>query len=164
MADLVAKTDIDRRLANLVEPKINDMGYVLIRLRYGGKKTRNLQIMAEKPGGGIKIDECAEISREISTLLDIENPIDDAYVLEVSSPGIDRPLTRLEDFDAWNGYRAKLGTSFDIDGRRRFSGVLRGTSGSEILIEIREGTIGLEFAWIEDARLVLTDKLDLEPR
>ena len=163
MPDLVAKTEIDRRIADLVEPKINDLGYVLVRLRYGGKTTKTLQIMAEKPGEGIKIDECAEISREISALLDVENPIDETYVLEVSSPGINRPLTRLEDFDIWKGYTARLGSSIEIDGRRRFKGVLQGTSGDEVLIEIHEGTIGLKFAWLDEARLVLTDELNLEP-
>lgn len=164
MPDLVAKTDIDRRLADLVEPRIVDMGFELVRLRFGGKKSKTLQIMAERPGGGIKIDECAEISREISALLDVENPIEGAYLLEVSSPGIDRPLTRLEDFNDWKGCRARIGTNLDIDGRRRFSGVLRGTSGEEILIEIDEGTIGLEFSCIEEASLLLTDKLDAQPR
>ncbi len=162
MPDLVAKTDLDRRLAGLVEPIINELGYSLVRLRFSGKVTKTLQIMAERPGGGINIDECAEISREISALLDMENPIKDAYVLEVSSPGIDRPLTRLEDFDAWKGCRAKLGTSFGIDGRKRFSGVLQGTSGDEVLIEIPEGTIGLKFAWLEEARLAVAQELEVD--
>jgi len=92
-------------------------------------------------------------------VLDVEDPILDAYTLEVSSPGIDRPLTRLKDFDLWEGYVAKIETEELIDGRRRFKGVLAGTEGDEVLIEIDEGTIGLKFAWLSDAKLVLTDDL-----
>ena len=91
--------------------------------------------------------------------LDVEDPILDAYTLEVSSPGIDRPLTRLKDFDAFEGYEAKLETADLIDGRRRFKGVLAGVEDDEVLINVEEGTIGLKFDWLSDAKLVLTDEL-----
>ncbi len=166
VTDLVAATALDRRLANIVDPIIRGMGFELVRLRLMAGKTRILQIMADRPDGGIEVDDCAEISTTVSAALDVEDPIEDAYVLEVSSPGIDRPLTRLKDFDAWNGYEAKLETRDLIDGRRRFKGVLAGTEGDEVLIEIdQQGgpvTIGLKFDWLSDAKLVLTDELIAE--
>ncbi|EAQ04013.1 hypothetical protein OB2597_12236 [Pseudooceanicola batsensis HTCC2597] len=157
--DLIAKTAIDRRLAEIVTPVIEDMGFELVRLRLMGGQTKTLQIMAERPGGGIEVDECAEISNAVSATLDVEDPVSDAYTLEVSSPGIDRPLTRLKDFDTFQGYEAKIETTELIDGRKRFKGVLAGVEGGEILINIEEGTVGLHFDWLADAKLVLTDEL-----
>jgi len=98
----------------------------------------------------------------VSAVLDVEDPIDDTYTLEVSSPGIDRPLTRLKDFEAWEGHEAKIETVDMIDGRRRFKGQLAGVEGDEVLIAIDEGTIGLKFDWLSDAKLVLTDELITE--
>lgn len=157
--DLIAKAAIDRRLAEIITPVIEDMGYELVRVRLMSGKTSTLQIMAEKPDGGIEVDDCAEISNAVSAVLDVEDPILDAYTLEVSSPGIDRPLTRLKDFEEFEGYEAKLETSELIDGRKRFKGVLAGVEDDEVLINIEEGTVGLKFDWLADAKLVLTDEL-----
>ncbi len=157
--DLIAKAAIDRRLAEIITPVIEDMGYELVRVRLMGGKTHTLQIMAEKPSGGIEVDDCAEISNAVSAVLDVEDPITDAYTLEVSSPGIDRPLTRLKDFEEFEGYEAKLETSELIGGRKRFKGVLAGVEDDEVLINIDEGTVGLKFDWLADAKLVLTDEL-----
>jgi ribosome maturation factor RimP len=166
MSDLIAKTAIDRRLAAIVAPVIAGMGFELVRLRLMGGRTRVLQIMADRPEGGIDVEDCARISTAVSAVLDVEDPIEESYVLEVSSPGIDRPLTRLKDFDAWADYAARIETSELIDGRRRFKGTLRGTEGDEVLIEIEEGgepvTIGLKFDWLTDAKLILTDELIVE--
>lgn len=163
MSDLIAKTSIDRRLAEIVTPVIEDLGFELVRLRLQGGRHRTLQIMAERPDGTIEVEDCATISTAVSATLDVEDPIEDAYTLEVSSPGIDRPLTRLKDFDLWAGHEARLETVELIDGRRRFKGVLAGTEGSEVLIEIEEGpetlTVGLQFEWLSDAKLILTDEL-----
>lgn len=163
MTDLIAKTAIDRRLAEIVGPTIEGLGYELVRLRLQGGKTATLQIMADRPEGGINVDDCAVISTAVSAVLDVEDPIEENYYLEVSSPGIDRPLTRLKDFDAWQGYEVKIETSEQIDGRRRFKGMLRGTEENEVLIEIENNgemvTIGLDFDWLSDAKLVLTDEL-----
>ena len=159
MSDLIAKTSMDQRLAEIITPVIEDLGFELVRLRLQGGTTPILQIMADKPEGGIEVDNCAEISTAVSATLDVEDPIEDNYTLEVSSPGIDRPLTRLKDFDAWQGYVAKVETHELIDGRRRFKGALAGTDQDEVLIEIEEGTIGLKFEWLSDAKLVLTDDL-----
>lgn len=164
--DLIARTSIDRRLAAIVRPAIEGLGFELVRLRLMGGKTRTLQIMADRPDGGIQIDELGDITHAVSAALDVEDPLEDAYTLEVSSPGIDRPLTRLKDFDAWAGYEARLETSELIDGRRRFKGVLAGTEGTEVLItldaEDEDLTIGLRFEWLSDAKLVLTDELIAE--
>lgn len=159
MNDLIAKASLDRRIVEIISPVVEDLGFEVVRVRLMGGKSKTLQIMAERPEGGIEVDDCAAISTAVSATLDVEDPIEDQYTLEVSSPGIDRPLTRLKDFDVWEGYEAKLETDEMIDGRRRFKGVLEGTEGDEVLIAIPEGTIGLKFDWLTDAKLVLTDEL-----
>lgn len=159
MTTLVAKTAIDRRIAGIVTPVIERMGFTLVRLRLKTGKAPVLQIMADRPGGGIDVDDCAEISTAVSATLDVEDPLADGYRLEVSSPGIDRPLTRAGDFDRWAGHEAKIETAEPIEGRRRFRGVLAGIEDDEVLIEIDAGTIGLKIDWLSDARLVMTDAL-----
>ncbi|MBN2631266.1 MAG: ribosome maturation factor RimP [Rhodobacteraceae bacterium] len=166
MTDLIAKTAIDRRLADIVGPVIEGLGFELVRIRLMGGKTRTLQIMADRPDGGIVVEDCATISTAVSAVLDVEDPVEDNYILEVSSPGIDRPLTRLRDFEVWKGWEARIETTELIDGRRRFKGALAGVEGEEILILIEEAgeevTIGLRFDWLSDAKLVLTDDLIAE--
>ncbi|MDW3180565.1 ribosome maturation factor RimP [Roseobacter sp.] len=157
--DLIAKAAIDRRMAEIITPVIEDMGFELVRVRLMSGKSTILQIMADKPEGGIEVDDCAEISQAVSAILDVEDPILDEYTLEVSSPGIDRPLTRLKDFEMFEGYEAKIETGEMIDGRRRFKGELAGIEDDEVLINVAEGTIGLKFDWLSDAKLVLTDDL-----
>ncbi|MEM7295948.1 MAG: ribosome maturation factor RimP [Pseudomonadota bacterium] len=163
MADLIAKAAMDRRIREIIEPSITTMGFELVRVRLMGGKAPILQIMAQKPDGTIEVDDCGEISTMISAVLDVEDPIIEAYTLEVSSPGIDRPLTRLKDFEQWGGYSAKVETEELIDGRRRFKGVLAGIENDEVLLEIQEDgediTIGLKFDWLSDAKLILTDEL-----
>ena len=163
MTDLIAKTAIDRRLAEIIQPVIEGMGFELVRLRLQGGKTATLQIMADRPEGGINVDDCAEISTAVSATLDVEDPLEDAYHLEVSSPGIDRPLTRLKDFATFEGYDARLETNQPIDGRKRFKGVLAGVDGDEVLLNIVEHgetvTVGLNFDLLSDAKLLLTDEL-----
>lgn len=159
MNDLIAKTTMDKRLAEIVTPVIEDMGFELVRLRLMGGETPTLQIMAERPDGTIEVDDCGEISTAVSAVLDVEDPLVDAYTLEVSSPGIDRPLTRLKDFDTFEGFDAKLETHELIDGRKRFRGILAGTEDGEVLINLDEGTVGLQFDWLADAKLVMTDEL-----
>ncbi len=166
MSDLIAKTAMDRRLADLLSPVIEGLGFELVRIRLMGGQTRTLQIMADRPDGGIEVDECGAISTAVSAVMDVEDPIEDNYILEVSSPGIDRPLTRLKDFEMWKGWEARIETTELIDGRRRFKGMLAGVEGEEVLIEIEEGketlTIGLQFDWLSDAKLILTDDLIAE--
>jgi len=133
--DLIAKAAIDRRMAEIITPVIEDLGYELVRIRLMSGKSTILQVMADKPNGGIEVDDCAVISNAISAVLDVEDPILDAYALEVSSPGIDRPLTRLKDFAMFEGYEAKIETAELIDGRRRFKGELAGVEGEEVVVE-----------------------------
>ncbi|WP_294223695.1 ribosome maturation factor RimP [uncultured Shimia sp.] len=163
MSDLIAKAAIDRKLADIVAPVVEDMGFELVRLRLMGGKSHTLQIMAERPGGGIEVDECAQISNAVSAVLDVEDPLSDSYTLEVGSPGVDRPLTRLKDFDAYEGYEAKIETAELIDGRKRFRGTLAGIEGEDVLINIEDQgetvTVGLNFDWLADAKLMLTDDL-----
>lgn len=163
MSDLIAKTTIDRRMAEILIPVIENLGFEVVRIRVQGGKSKTLQVMAERPDGGIDVDECAQISNAISVLLDVEDPLEDPYALEVSSPGIDRPLTRLKDFETFEGYEAKIETTDTIDNRRRFKGVLAGVEGDEIMLNLDENgetvTIGLHYDLLSDAKLVLTDEL-----
>jgi ribosome maturation factor RimP len=161
--DLIAKSATDRRMAEILTPVVEGMGFEIVRIRLMGGMAKTLQIMVERPDGGIEVDECAQISTAISAVLDVEDPLEDPYALEVSSPGIDRPLTRLKDFETWEGYEARIETTEMIDGRRRFKGVLAGIEGDEVLINLEEGaetlTVGLHFDWLSDAKLILTDEL-----
>ena len=157
--DLIAKAAIDRRMAEIITPVIEDMGFELVRVRLMSGKQTTLQIMADRPDGGIEVDELGLISQALGAALDVEDPIVEEYSLEVSSPGIDRPLTRLKDFDMFEGYEAKIETEELVGGRRRFKGELAGIDGNEVLINVEEGTVGLQFDWLSDAKLVLTDEL-----
>jgi len=163
MSELIARAAMDRRITEIITPTVEDMGYEVVSVRVMTGKESILQIMVQVPDGSIEVDECAQVSTAVSALLDVEDPITDVYTLEVSSPGIDRPLTRLKDFDRWDGFEAKIETEELIEGRRRFKGELRGTEGDEVLIEIedqgKQVTIGLKFDWLTDAKLVLTDEL-----
>jgi len=159
MTDLIAKAAIDRHLAEIIQPVIAGMGFELVRVRLTGNRSKTLQIMADRPDGGIVVADCARLSTALSAVLDVEDPIAETYTLEVSSPGIDRPLTRLKDFAAWSGHAARIETNELIDGQRRFKGTLASVDGDEVLIEIEQGTVGLKFDWLADAKLVLTDAL-----
>ena len=151
---------MDARILAIAEPIADDLGYDIVRIRVMANKRTTVQILAErKSDGTFKVEDCAKLSRELSAVLEVEDPLRDPYALEVSSPGIDRPLTRLKDFEAWEGYEAKIETTELIDGRKRFKGELRGVEDQEVLIEIPEGIIGLQFDWLDDAKLVLTDEL-----
>lgn len=159
MTDLVAKTPLDRKLADIVTPEIEALGYELIRLRFQSGQRPILQLMVDRPDGGIEIEECAKISTAVSAILDVDDPIDGEYVLEVSSPGIDRPLTRVKDFDDWQGWDAKITLENAIDNQKRFRGIIAGVENDEVLLNTEHGTIGLNVEWIADAKLVLNDEL-----
>jgi ribosome maturation factor RimP len=152
------------RVAALVEPVLHDMGFRLVRVKMSGP---TLQIMAERPDGTFSIDDCEQVSRAVSPLLDVEDVISSRYHLEVSSPGIDRPLVRPLDFEAWAGHDVKIEMAVPVAGRKRFRGTLEGYAGGEVrlFIENPEGAakdpvlIGVPFADIAEAKLVLTDTL-----
>lgn len=150
---------MDKKLAELLNPILEDLGFEMVRVRLSSGDPSTLQIMADRLDGPIGVDELAEINTSVGTILDVEDPIPENYTLEISSPGIDRPLTRIKDFDSFQGFEAKIETTELIDGRRRFRGVLAGVNNDEVLINLEEGTIGLKFIWLSDARLVLSDDL-----
>jgi len=150
---------MDKKLAELLNPILKDLGFEMVRIRLSSGEPSTLQIMADHSSGQIGVDDLANINTSIGTILDVEDPIPENYTLEISSPGIDRPLTRKKDFDSYQGFEAKLETTELIDGRRRFKGILAGTSEDEVLINLDEGTVGLKFNWLSDARLILSDDL-----
>lgn len=161
MNNLVAKTPMDERLAKIVREPIEHRGFRLVRLRFmSGGKTPTLQIMAERPDGKMEVEDCAKLSRAISAILDVDDPIDGEYNLELSSPGIDRPLTHPDDFNNWLDYEAKIEMQFLVDGRKRFRGCLKGFENGAVTLEGADfGTVHLNFDDIVDAKLVLTDDL-----
>jgi ribosome maturation factor RimP len=160
---LRGKTREDDKLLDLLDPVAEAAGYEIVRLRLmgGGGKARRLQIMAEDADGEMNVEDCTRLSRALSEVLDAADPIEGDYTLEVSSPGIDRPLTRLKDFAAYAGYEAKLELDRVADGRKRFRGALAGVEGDNVAIDLEgeEDTALVPFAWIIDAKLVLSDEL-----
>lgn len=156
----MAGVDVASRIAALVCPTIEAMGYGLIRVQVLGRTRMRVQIMAERQDdAGMTVDDCADLSRAISAVLDVDDPIAAAYTLEVSSPGIDRPLVRLADYDRFAGFEARIELGRLIDGRRRFQGRLIGTAGEQVRLRIGEDEMQLPFADIQRAKLVLTDDL-----
>lgn len=149
----------DEKLGAIVGPIAESLGYELVRLSFGGSGRPTLQVLAERPDGTMEIGDCEKLSREISTVLDVEDLISGEYVLEVSSPGLDRPLTRRKDFAAYTGYDVKLELNMAQDGQRRFRGILQGLEGDKVLLATEEGDIELEFDDLKKAKLVMTDDL-----
>ena len=158
-----AKTAEDRALLELIDPVAESLGLDIVRVRLmGGTLRRRLQIMAERPSDNdIAVEECARLSRAVSEVLDAADPIHGEYLLEVSSPGVDRPLTRLKDFDLFEGFEARLETDRMIEGRKRFKGVIAGTDGDNAAMDLdgEEDTALIPFDWITDAKLVMNDAL-----
>lgn len=159
--------DTAQRIERLIEPALVAMGYELVRVAMqGGESRPTLQIMAErKDGVAMSVDDCADISRTISALLDVEDPIASAYTLEVSSPGIDRPLVKRADFERFAGFEARIETVQPVAGRKRFRGRLMGVAGEEVRLREPDKAAGAEdetlvpLAAIARAKLVLTDEL-----
>lgn len=162
---LVTESGPGARVAAIVGPVLEGLGFRLVRVRISGGSPPTLQIMAERPDGGFGIDECEVASRAISPVLDVEDPISGAYNLEMSSPGIDRPLARLSDFERWAGHDVKVEMAVPVDGRKRFRGILVGAQGEEALVRLPDApadkpdTVALPISDIGEARLVMTDAL-----
>ena len=149
-------------LVRLIEPEVKRLGYDLVRVQMiGGASDPTIQVMAEKADTRqLDIADCEVISRALSEMLDREDPIETAYRLEVSSPGIDRPLTRLKDFSDWAGHEARISLAEPRDGRKQFNGMLEGVDGEQIRLTDKQGTEhALTFSEISSAKLLLTDKL-----
>ncbi len=152
--------DATGRIEQIISPSVEAMGYEVVRVQVTGGQRAVLQVMAERADGApMTVEDCADISRSVSALLDVEDPIKGAYTLEVSSPGIDRPLTRLKDYERFAGFEAKLETRLAVDGRKRFKGMLKGVEDGLVCIDSEQGAARLEFDNILRAKLVLTDDL-----
>jgi ribosome maturation factor RimP len=163
-ARFIGETGLAAQIAAIAEPVLADLGFRLVRVVLSGRDGSTVQIMAERPDGMLTVEECAEISRRLSPVLDAHDPIHGQYTLEVSSPGIDRPLVRPSDFEAWAGHEAKIEMKELISGRKRFRGMLEGVEGDEVRIEVEidqigRQVVGLPIGLIAEARLMLTDEL-----
>lgn len=162
---IIRESGVDARVASIVQPVLRAIGFRLVRVRLSGQNGLTLQIMAEREDGTMTVEDCEEVSRAVSPALDVEDPIDKAYHLEVSSPGIDRPLVRKSDFDNWAGHQVRLETSVLVAERKRFKGTIVGTSESAATIEREQAPEGaaarveVPFDSIAEARLILTDDL-----
>ena len=162
---LIRESGTEARVALIVGPALQAAGFRLVRIRLLGQNGLTLQIMAERPDGSMSIEDCEEASRVMSAVLDVEDPIEKAYHLEVSSPGIDRPLVRVSDFADAVGHIVKVDTSIMVSGRKRFRGKVTATTADGFTLESDKATYGddpvvtIPFDTVSDARLVLTDDL-----
>ncbi len=158
-ARLITETGLDLRIAQMIEPLLQSMGYNLVRVRLSGQNGLTLQIMAERFDGTMTVEDCEEVSMAVSPVLDVEDPIDKAYHLEVSSPGIDRPLVRKSDFEKWIGHLLKCETSVIVDNRKRFRGKLVSASETGFTVERdqpgygEELTVEIPYSALSEARL-----------
>ena len=165
---LIVEPGLPARVATIVEPVLQQLGFRLVRVRVSGTEGCTVQIMAERPDGSMTVEDCEEVSRALSPVLDVADPIDKAYRLEVSSPGIDRPLVRKSDFDRNAGHLARIEMEVPVNGRKRFRGTLNGTGGNKARLrrdDAREGEDADVLLAIEDmgeAKLLLTDELVTE--
>ncbi|MFT0891969.1 ribosome maturation factor RimP [Pseudochelatococcus sp. G4_1912] len=165
---LTTETGVAARVAAIVEPVLLDAGYRLVRVKVNALNGCTVQIMAERPDGNMSVDDCEVVSHAVSPVLDLEDPITSNYNLEISSPGIDRPLVRAGDFRRWMGHEARVDLSLPLNGRKRFRGILRGVEGESALIELpdvaegAEPVVALPLRSIGEARLILTDALITE--
>lgn len=152
--------ELMERIANTITPSLNSMGYDLVRVQLMGVDNPTLQVMCEKVDETMMtVEDCANISHAVSALLDVEDPISSAYSLEVSSPGIDRPLVSMKDYERFSGYVVKVETARPIDGRKRFRGKILGLDGDEIRLAMDVGEVRLPFSDVQRAKLVVTDEL-----
>lgn len=162
---VIRETGNDARIAHLIEPLLDTLGFRLVRVRLSSRDGLTLQVMIERYDGTVTVEDCEQASRALSPLLDVEDPIGKAYHLEVSSPGIDRPLVTVGDFVRWQGHLAKVETSRLIDGRKRFKGKISevGTDGFVLLAEKaaygESPAVEIPFEALDEVRLVLTDEL-----
>lgn len=152
--------DLASRIDAIIEPTVEDMGYTLVRTRVRGARRMQVQVMAERTNGsGMDVEDCARLSRAISALLDVEDPITGTYTLEVSSPGIDRPLITPQDFERFVGFDARVEAGCPIDGRRRFTGAIKSVADGMVTIITEDGEFAVPLDRIAQAKLLLTDEL-----
>jgi ribosome maturation factor RimP len=165
---LIVEPGLPARVAVIAEPLLEQLGYRLVRVRVSGSEGCTVQIMAERPDGTLTIDDCEDISRALSPVMDVADPIEKAYRLEISSPGIDRPLVRKSDFDRYSGHLVRIEMDAPVGGRKRFRGTLTGTDGENAKLhrddakEGEEADVALPIGDMNEAKLVLTDELVTE--
>jgi ribosome maturation factor RimP len=160
MPETLSSLSLTDRICELISPTITDLGFGLVRVLVQGRQRPRLQIMVERNDGKpMLVEDCAGVSRAVSAVLDVADPISGAYTLEVSSPGIDRPLVRLADFDRFAGLEARVDLGRPIDGRKRLQGRLLGTSGEQVRIAVAGADWTVPFADVVRAKLVLTEEL-----
>ena len=148
------------RIEKIIEPTVKNLGFDIVRVLLSGDHNPRLQIMAEPlDGRAMNVDDCAAISRAVSALLDVEDPVSSSYTLEVSSPGLDRPLVRLQHFERFAGYEARIETAIAIDGRKRFRGRLGGIEGDNVLLQVDKNEWVFPFPDIQKAKLIVTDEM-----
>jgi ribosome maturation factor RimP len=165
----IRELGVAAEIANTIGPVLLDLGYRLVRVKLSGSDAYQiLQVMAERPDGTMTANDCEKVSKQLSPILDVMDPISDAYRLEISSPGIDRPMVRATDFETWTGYEAKIDLNEPVSGRKRFRGLIDGFEDGEVRIDIEVTehkksperlTVGFPISLIKDANLVLTDDL-----
>jgi ribosome maturation factor RimP len=158
---LLNHTGLEGRIAAAISPSLGDMGFELVRVAVLGREKPTVQIMADRADGSlITVDDCEAISHAVGAVLDVDDPIPGEWTLEVSSAGIDRPLTRVKDFNRFSGHLAKAETNMPVDGRKRFSGIVLGADEAHAKMRLEDGTeVALPLADLKKARLVLTDAL-----
>lgn len=158
---MLTTTPFEKSLYDLLAPAAKDLGYDIVRVRMMGSKRPTLQIMAETFDGHMTSGDCERLSRGLSPVIEAHDPISGEFNLEVSSPGIDRPLTRLKDFERWAGYRAKLELDRMVEGQKRFAGTIVGFEDENVSIDLdnEDETALIPFAWLHNAKLILTDEL-----
>lgn len=162
----MAYTPLEEKIEAIIRPAVEGFGFTLVRIRLlesSGKHPKTLQIMAERTSdGSMTMEDCVEISRTISALMDVEDPIDGEYNLEVGSPGMDRPLVTLADFEKYKGSAIKISTTEPIDARRKFKGILNGVEGDEILVTLNDGSnkqLRIPHGIVHASNLIITDEM-----
>ena len=164
-ARFIRESGLAAEIAALAEPVLEDLGYRLVRVAITGSDNTTVQIMAERPDGTMTVEDCSAVTRNLSPLLDVHDPLPGSYFLEVSSPGIGRPLVRASDFETWSGYEARIELKEMVDGRRRFRGRIEGVTDGEIRLETKlpdhsePKVLGFAVETVAEARLVQTDEL-----
>ncbi len=152
--------DLESRVENMISPAVTDMGFTIVRVQLSGERRRTLQIMVEPSDGReMTVDDCADISRTVSAIMDVEDPIAGNYSLEVSSPGLDRPLVKFTDFERFAGFEAKIELTALMDGRRRFKCRLKGTEGNDVLVDVDGESLRIDYGNIAKAKLIVTDEM-----
>lgn len=156
---MTLKTPLTDKIERLISPVAEGMGYEIVRVLLVGSGKPTLQVMAEKPDGTMPVDDCGKLSQAVSAVLDVEGVMDGAYFLEVSSPGIDRPLTRRKDFDRYKNNAARIEIDPPVNGQRKFKGTLLGIEGDDIALDTEMGRVAIPFGAVQKAKLLLTDSL-----